>query len=62
MPSYRIYCLKGAGHISFADVVEAADDAEAVEKAREKNNGAIKCEVWDGKRLVATLNVHDLAD
>ena len=38
--SYRLYCLDGAGHISFADLVEAEDDAETLTQARELKDGA----------------------
>ncbi|MGZ2413080.1 hypothetical protein ACUXST_002522 [Sphingomonas sp. F9_3S_D5_B_2] len=61
MVDYRIYCLDGAGKICFAEPITAGDDAEAIEKARNMKNGAIKCEVWQGARLVATLNAQDLS-
>jgi len=62
MPSYRLYCLDGAGRISLADWIEAASDDEAVATARTMEHGARKCEVWQGDRLVAKLDSHDLAD
>jgi len=61
MPSYRLYCLDGAGRISLADWIEADTDEEAVATARKLEHGALKCEVWDGNRLVAKLDSHDLA-
>jgi hypothetical protein len=51
LPNYRLYRLDGAGRISTADWVDAADDAEARSKA------AAQCpsggfELWQRKRLV----------
>ena len=59
---YRLYCLNDAGSISLAVEIQAGSDEEAVAKARQIEHGGIKCEVWQGKRLVATLNARDLAD
>ena len=61
MVAYRLYCLDGGGNIEVADNFEAPGDDEAVAEARQMKNGALKCEVWAGKRLVATLNAQDLA-
>jgi hypothetical protein len=55
MADYRLYCLDGAGRISLADWVQADSDEEAVGKARTMMGEALKCELWQGKRLVATL-------
>jgi hypothetical protein len=60
MALYRLYCLDGAGHISLAEWIEAGTDAEALAKARELKDGALKCEVWDDKRLVGSLSHHEL--
>jgi hypothetical protein len=62
MPSYRLYCLDGAGRISLAEWIEAEGDEEAVAAARAMEHGARKCEVWNGDRLVAKLEARDLAD
>jgi hypothetical protein len=62
MLAYRLYCLDGAGKIDLADWIEAADDERAIAKARKMKNGAAKCEVWQGQRLVTTLRTEDLAD
>ena len=56
MASYRLYCLDGAGEIELADWIEAADDADAVRQAQKLKKDARKCEVWQGRRLVATLD------
>jgi hypothetical protein len=62
MFAYRLYCLDGAGKIDLADWIEAADDQQAVAKARQMKNGFAKCEVWQRQRLVARLGSQDLAD
>jgi hypothetical protein len=61
MRSYRLYCLDSAGKIHFADWIKASTDEEAVAIGREKKSGASKCEVWEGSRLVASLDTQDLA-
>jgi hypothetical protein len=60
MVAYRLYCLDGLGGIELADIIEAADDGEAIDQARQLKSGALKCEVWSGSRLVATLKASDL--
>jgi len=60
MPDYRIYCLDGAGKISFAEELSASSDEEAIAKAHRLKQKALKCEVWQGRRLVATLSAKDL--
>ena len=61
MPSYRLYCLDSDGQISFAEYIEAEDDGDAVRQARSLKRAARKCEVWQGNRLVASLDTNDLA-
>jgi hypothetical protein len=61
MADYRLYCLDNAGRISLADWIEADTDDEAIEKARERQQGARKCEIWERRRLVRTLNAQDLS-
>lgn len=51
LPSYRLYRLDGAGRIHSADWIEAADDSDAVAKAREHAKSA-RYEVWEQHRLV----------
>lgn len=58
---YRLYCLDGAGKISFADWIVATDDDGAVAKAREMKREARRCEIWQEKSLVATLGAQDLS-
>ena len=54
MASYRLYRLDGAGKIATAEWLEAADDADAQERARALKLSCI-CEVWDRQRLVARI-------
>jgi hypothetical protein len=53
---YRIYCLDGANKVDSAEWVEANDDQAAIAIVSERHQGH-KCEVWDGKRLVARLDL-----
>jgi hypothetical protein len=61
MVCYRLYCLDGIGSISLAESIEASDDADAIRQAQEIKRRALKCEVWLGKRLVATLDGQQLS-
>jgi hypothetical protein len=51
-PTYRLYRLDGAGRISAAEWIEAADDEQAREKARSRwpSDGY---ELWQRNRLVS---------
>ena len=51
LPTYRLYRLDGAGRISGADWIEAADDKEACAKARGQRNSG-RYELWERYRLV----------
>ena len=57
---YRVYCYDGTRNIVSADWLEAANDAEAIAKAEAAGYGS-KCEVWDGRRLVAQLGAEQLS-
>ena len=61
MPDYRVYCLDGEGRISLADWIEAETDEEAIEAVRNMQHGARKCEIWERRRLVKTLDAQDLS-
>jgi hypothetical protein len=53
--SYRIYTIGRGGHfLGSPEVVECADDKEAVEKAMQLA-GDLDVEIWDQKRLVTPL-------
>ena len=56
MAHYRIYCLDGLNKVASASWIEADGDAAAAELVTERHDG-YKCEVWDGKRLVARLDL-----
>ena len=53
--TYRVYCFNAAHSIVTADLIEAASDEDAVAIAQQRGFGS-KCELWDGKRLVAELS------
>ncbi len=61
MSSYKLYCMQSLGNLHFAEWIEAPNDAEAIAMARKLKKDALKCEVWHGRRLVAALDVHELA-
>lgn len=52
MPTYRLYRLDGAGKITTAEWIEADDDDDARNQARERMDG-IQYEMWQRNRLVA---------
>lgn len=60
MADYRLYCLDGAGRIGLAEWIRAADDEAAIRQAHDMKLHALKCEIWKGERLVATLEAKDL--
>jgi hypothetical protein len=61
MREYKLYCLNDLGTLDLVDTVIAPDDRAAISEARDLKRQARKCEVWEGRRLVATLEAHDLA-
>ena len=52
--TYRIYCFDGANMTLNGHVLKAQTDAEAIAEAEAGDFGS-KCEIWEGRRLVATL-------
>ena len=52
--TYRVYSFDILRRQVSADFVNAVDDEEVISKARSAGLGS-KCEIWDGKRLVAQL-------
>ena len=54
MKSYRIYCFDGASKIVRAEWLDAGDDADAVNAAKQVD-GCVRIEVWDRDRLVARV-------
>ena len=59
MVAYRVYFLDGVNRFTRTEAVEAASDEDAVHQARGLMSGSIKCEVWDGQRLVAKVTADD---
>ena len=57
LPHYRVYFLDEDGHRAFAQDLAAADDREAVKKARQLLDRQ-DVELWDGERLVGRSD-HD---
>jgi hypothetical protein len=53
--SYRVFCYDAAHKVLTSEWIEAASDAEAIAKAQAAGFGS-KCEIWDGRRLVAALD------
>ena len=51
---YRLYCFDGAGKVWAADWLQAASDEDAIQAAHQMDF-VVKCELWEGKRLVATI-------
>lgn len=54
LKTYRVYCFDAAQKILSADLLNAADDKDAIAQAYAMGFGT-KCEIWDGHRLVARL-------
>jgi hypothetical protein len=59
MASYRLYGLDGARKVASAEWIEADDDRAAIAAAKERFGGA-RCEVWQGRRLVARVGPETL--
>ena len=56
MGTYRLYCLDGMDKVASADWIEAEGDEAAIEAADDLRGGR-KCELWQGERLVARLDL-----
>ena len=53
--TYRIYSYNGFAHEVTADWLEASGDEDAIVKAQAAVVVGKRCEIWDGRRLVAQL-------
>ena len=60
MSDYRVYCYDGADKVWAADWIQAASDAAALESAQCIRD-ALKLEVWQGARLVASFSRNAVA-
>jgi hypothetical protein len=56
-----MYSLDGMGSIHLAEEITADSDEEAISKALERRPDALRCEIWEGRRLVTSLLRQDLA-
>lgn len=55
MPLYRLYSLNAGGHVTQPPIViEAEDDAAAIEEAKQLQDGR-DIEIWCGDRCVMNL-------
>ena len=56
MPSenYRYYCLDGVGRLHDAAWVHSDSDEDAIAQIRARHPDS-RCEIWQGKRLVASI-------
>jgi hypothetical protein len=61
MDDYRVYRLNDGVSIAAAELIRAADDEDAVSQARKLGSNGLKCEVWQGRRLVLSLDKGELA-
>lgn len=52
--TYRVYCFDAVHKIVSAELIEAANDEEAITIAEAAGFGT-KCEIWEGNRLVFQL-------
>ena len=50
--TYRVYCFDGEQMTITGDLIKAGSDEEATAKVEAMGFGT-KCEIWQGKRLVA---------
>ena len=51
---YRVYCFDAARKVVSVDEIRAESDEAAIAQAEAAGFGD-KCEIWEGKRLVARL-------
>lgn len=52
--TYRVYSFDSVHHVLSSDLLQAADDENAIAMAEAAGFGS-KCEIWDGRRMVAQL-------
>lgn len=54
MEGYRLYCRDGDGKFIGTHEIEAADDSEALTKARAMKL-PVKCELWQRDRMIGVI-------
>ena len=52
--AYRLYFIDGAGKFTAAEWIEADGDESALAAAHGLNK-SVKCELWQGRRLIARI-------
>lgn len=52
--SYRVYCIDGAGRLHDPEWFDASSDDDAIAQIRARRADA-KCEIWQARRLVASI-------
>lgn len=62
MSTYRIYSLNEYGRIGYAEEIDADGDRSAIDLVRERWPTARQCELWEGRRLVATMRGRELVE
>lgn len=60
MGTYRLYCLDGVGKVMSAEWIDAEEDDEAIEAAKNMMDGH-KYELWANSRLVIRFDRPDKA-
>jgi hypothetical protein len=56
LPSYRIYRVARGGRLEAVCAFEAQDDAAAVARARDVQDGVGEVELWEGGRQVGRFS------
>lgn len=55
MPQFNVYFSDDQGRFDHAEIIDATNDAQAVELASMSRKFHSTLEVWDGQRLVARI-------
>jgi hypothetical protein len=58
MPSYRLYHIDGLGSFTAAEWIMAENDIWATHAAHHLRR-SIKCEVWQGSRMIADVETEN---
>jgi hypothetical protein len=56
-PRYRVYILDHLGMFLSVDELDADSDKDVIAAVKTNNHDASKYELWDGRRLVATIEL-----
>lgn len=58
--TYRVYCIDGAGYLRDPKWFDALCDDDVIAQIRVRCRNDSKCEIWQGKRLVASISPSSL--